>query len=52
MGLTKGLINGYDIFNGEKYFLDDGSQNYLIFEPNQRYFQTFTDTNKNSCVKI
>ena len=32
-GLTKNLINGYGIFDGEKYFPDNGSQNYLIFQP-------------------
>ena len=29
--LTKDLINRYSIINGTKHFVEDGSQNYLIF---------------------
>ena len=29
--LTKYVINGYSILNGAKYFIEDGSQNCLIF---------------------
>ena len=35
--LTKGLIkdikNYYSILNGGKYFVENGSQNYLVFRP-------------------
>ena len=31
--LTKDLINGYSIHNGAKYFAEDVSQNYFIFQP-------------------
>ena len=27
------MINGYSIFNGTKYSTDDGSKNYLSFQP-------------------
>ena len=38
-GLTKNLINGHKIANRAKYFIEDGSQNYLIFQPLIRYFE-------------
>ena len=44
--MTKDLINGYSIFNGARYFLKDGLQNCLVFEPVFKYFQTFTDNDK------
>ena len=36
--LTKGLINNYSILNGGKHFGENGSQNYLVFQPFSRYF--------------
>ena len=30
-GLTKYLISGYSVLNGEKDFVKDESQNYLLF---------------------
>ena len=27
------LENGYSNLNGEKYFVGDGSQNYVVFQP-------------------
>ena len=39
-GLTRDLINGYSIFNGAKYFVEDESQNYLIFQSLFRYLKT------------
>ena len=44
--LTKVLINGYSILNGERYFVEDGSQNCLVFQSDFKYFQTFTGTDK------
>ena len=38
-GLTNDLINRYSILNSEKYFIEDGSQNFLIFQP---IFNTLT----------
>ena len=32
-GLTKDLINNYSILNGGKYFGENGSENYLVFQP-------------------
>ena len=41
------MINGHSILNKEKYFAENGSQNYLVFQPVSKYFQTFTgDTDK------
>ena len=37
------MINGYNVLNGVKYFVKDRSQNYLVFQPVFKYFQTFTD---------
>ena len=45
-GFTKDLINRYSILNGAKYFAEDGSQNYLVFQSIPGYVQTFTETNK------
>ena len=43
-GLTKNLINGYSIFNNEKYFYrEDGSQNYFVFYPIRKYFKRLTN---------
>ena len=30
-GLTKDLINGYNILNSAKYFSDGGSQSHFVF---------------------
>ena len=40
-------MNGYSILYGAKYFTEDGSQNYLVFQPFSKYFQAFTGTDKN-----
>ena len=37
-GLTKALINGNGILNDSKYFVEKGSQNYLMFQTVFRYF--------------
>ena len=37
-GLTEDLINGYNILNGTKYVVKDGSQNCLVFQPAFKYF--------------
>ena len=34
------MINEYSILNGIKYFIEDGSQNYLIFEPLVKNFDS------------
>ena len=49
-GLTKDLTNEYIIPNGAKYFDEDGSQNYLVFQPEFKYFQTFNVTD--FCIKV
>ena len=33
------MINVYRILNGAKYFAEDGSQNYFIFQPVIKYFK-------------
>lgn len=38
------MLTGYSIFNGEKLFADDGSQNHLIFQP--KNLQMFTSSDK------
>ena len=38
-GLAKYLINEYMIHNGTKYFTEDCSQSYFIFQPLLKYFQ-------------
>ena len=38
--LIKVLINGFDIFNDTKYFAENGSQNYLVFQTLRKYFDT------------
>ena len=40
------MINKYSILNGSKYFSENGSQNYLLFQLLSSYFTTFTGTNK------
>ena len=35
-----------DILNGAKYFVEDESQNYLVFQPAFKHSQTFTHTDK------
>ena len=37
-GLTESLRNNHSISNGGKYFNENGSQNYLIFQPLFRHF--------------
>ena len=49
--LTKYLINGYSILNGANYSDENGSQNYLVFQPVAKYFQTFTGTDKMFALK-
>ena len=43
---TKALINRYSIFNGVKYFSEDRSRNYLLFQPLFKHFQTISVTCK------
>ena len=38
----KPQLRDLNYFIGESYFDDDGSQNYLIFQPSFRSFKTFT----------
>ena len=38
-GSTKDWINGYNTLNDAKYFAEDGSQNYLVFQPVFRYLK-------------
>lgn len=33
LGKMNDLANGYSNLNGEKYFVGDGSQNYVVFQP-------------------
>lgn len=33
LGKMNDLENGYSNLNGEKYFVGDGSQNYVVFQP-------------------
>ena len=40
------MRNIYGILNGAKCFVDNGSQNCLVFQPVFQYFQTFTGANK------
>ena len=44
--VTKDFINEYSILNGAKYSVEDGSQNYLVFQPVFKYFRTLTGTVK------
>ena len=37
------MINGYSILNVAKYFTDDGSKNYFIFQAFIKYFKLTTD---------
>ena len=32
-------------FRGKSHFEDDGTQNYLVFQPSQKYFKTVSNTN-------
>ena len=41
--MAKDLINGYSILNDAKYFAEDGSQNYFIFQPLIKYFKLITN---------
>ena len=43
---TKALINRYSIFKGVKYFSEDRSRNYLLFQPLFKHFQTISGTYK------
>ena len=43
MGLLKiNLKNSFDslCFRGKNHFENNGTQNYLVFQPTQRYFKT------------
>ena len=44
--LTKDLRNVYGILNGAKCFVDNGSENCLVFQSVFQYFETFTSANK------
>ena len=37
------MINDYNVLNGVKYFVEDRSRNYLVFQPVFKYFRMFTD---------
>ena len=43
---AKNLTNGYSIITVARNLIEDESQNYLVFQPVFKYFQTFTGTNK------
>ena len=43
------MIKGYVVF---KCFADDGSLNYLVFQPVFRYCQFFTGADKIFCMEI
>ena len=40
------MINGYITLNIEKHFPEDGPQNYLVFQPAFKHFQTFIGSDK------
>ena len=42
--LTKNFINSYSILNSAKYFPEDGSQNFLLFQPLVKYFEAYKTT--------
>ena len=47
MGLLKiNLKNSFDslCFRGKNHFENNGTQNYLVFQPTQRYFKTVGNT--------
>ena len=35
----------FGYFNGKSYFEENGTQNYLIFQPSHKYLKTFSITN-------
>ena len=41
-GLTKDLINKFNILNGAKYFSSGIFQNYLVFIPAKKYIKYFS----------
>ena len=41
-GLTKDLINKFNILNGAKYFSSGIFQNYLVFIPAKKYIKHFS----------
>ena len=43
-GLTKDLINRYNILNWAKYFSSKIFQNYLVFIPDKKYIRYFNGT--------
>ena len=45
-GLTKDLINVYNILNGAGYFSSGTRQNHLIYFSYKKYFRFFTNTSK------
>ena len=51
-GLTKDLINAYSILNGTKYFAEDESQNYLVFQPVFNYFKRLSNDSRNIAWKF
>ena len=44
--LAKDLIGKYSILNGVKYFVESGSQSYLLFQAISRYFDFFSNTRR------
>ena len=45
-GLTKDLVNKFNIYNGAKYFSSGIFQNYLVFLPAKEYIKCFSDTTR------
>ena len=43
-GLTKDLVNGYQILNSAKYFSSGLLQSYLVLLPAKNYIKYFTGT--------
>ena len=43
-GLTKDLVNKFNIYNGAKYFSSGIFQNYLVFPPAKEYIKYFSGT--------
>lgn len=46
--LTKKLINGYNILASAKFFANDGSQFFLIFQPISQTFRILTGWNNHT----
>ena len=45
-GLTKKLIDKFNILNGAKYFSSGIFQDYLVFIPAKKYIRYFSATNR------